>query len=122
MTTPDMTTRIAVIGLGAIALEHLSAYQRNDRAELVAVCDIDLERAKARAEQFGVARATGDVEEVLSDPGIDAVSVCVPNVLHAPIAEAALRAGKNVLVEKPMTVTVAEAEALVRAVEETGQA
>ncbi|MHC5262640.1 Gfo/Idh/MocA family protein [Streptomyces sp. UC4497] len=117
-----MTTRIAVIGLGAIATEHLSAYQKNDQAELVAVCDIDPERAKARAEQFDVERATTDVTEILSDPDVDAVSVCVPNTLHAPIAEAALQAGKNVLVEKPMTVTVAEAESLVRAVEETGQA
>ncbi len=49
-------------------------------------------------------------------------SGCVPNTLHATIAERALRAGKNVLIEKPMTVTVAEAESLVRVVEETGQA
>jgi predicted dehydrogenase len=117
-----MTTRIAVIGLGSIAVEHLKAYQANVRSELVAVCDVDLERAKARGEQFGVPRVTGDFEEILSDPDVDAVSVCVPNTLHAPIAEAALRAGKNVLVEKPMTVTVPEAEALVKAVEETGQA
>ena len=117
-----MTTRIAVIGLGTIAVEHLSAYQKNPDAEVVAVCDVDLERAKARAEQFGVERVTGDAAEIFADPDVDAVSVCVPNTLHAPIAEAALRAGKNVLVEKPMTVTVPEAEALVKAVEETGKA
>ncbi|MGH2837529.1 MAG: Gfo/Idh/MocA family protein [Thermoleophilaceae bacterium] len=117
-----MTTRIAVIGLGAIAVEHLGAYQKNEQAELVAVCDIDLERAKARAERFDVPWATGDYTELLADADIDAVSVCVPNMLHAPIAEAALRAGKDVLVEKPMTVTVAEAERLVQAVEETGRA
>ncbi|GLZ78220.1 oxidoreductase [Actinorhabdospora filicis] len=117
-----MTTRIAVIGLGAIAVEHLGAYQKNENAELVAVCDIDVERAKARAEQFGVPRATGDVAEILADAEVDAVSICVPNTLHAPIAEAALRAGKDVLVEKPMTVTVGEAERLVAAVEETGKA
>jgi predicted dehydrogenase len=116
-----MTTRIAVIGLGSIAVEHLGAYVKNPRSELVAVCDIDLERAKSRADEFG-ARATGNLDDILSDSEIDAVSVCVPNTLHAQIAEAALRAGKHVLVEKPMTVTVPEAEALVKAVEETGRA
>ncbi len=117
-----MTTRIAVIGVGAIATQHLISYQNNPQAELVAVCDIDRTRAKARADEFDVPRATDVVEEILTDPEVDAVSICVPNLLHAKIAEAALRAGKDVLVEKPMSVTVDEAEALVRATQETGQA
>ena len=117
-----MTTRIAVIGVGVIAGEHLKAYQRNPQSELVAVCDVDRDRAKARADEFGVPKATDVVEEILSDSEIDAVSICVPNVFHAKIAEAALRAGKDVLVEKPMAVNVAEAEALVTATKETGQA
>ncbi|GAB3924310.1 Gfo/Idh/MocA family oxidoreductase [Kribbella albertanoniae] len=117
-----MTTRIAVIGVGTIAQEHIKAYQQNPGAEVVALCDIDIERVKQRAEQFGVQRATGDVAEILSDSEIDAVSICVPNNLHAEIAEAALRAGKDVLVEKPMSTSVAEAEALVKATTETGQA
>ncbi|MFK4085500.1 Gfo/Idh/MocA family protein [Kribbella sp. NPDC020789] len=116
-----MTIRIAVIGVGTIAQEHLKAYQANPGAEVVALCDIDLERVKQRAEQFGVARATGDVNEILSDSEIDAVSICVPNNKHAEIAEAALRAGKNVLLEKPMSVSVTEGEALVKATTETGK-
>ena len=79
-----MTTRIAVIGLGAIAVEHLGAYQRNEQAELVAVCDVDLERAKARAERFDVPWATGDYTELLSREDVDAVSVCVPATPHGP--------------------------------------
>ncbi|MDX6283567.1 MAG: hypothetical protein QOH03_4638 [Kribbellaceae bacterium] len=117
-----MTTRIAVIGLGAIAGQHLLSYQQNPQSELVAVCDLDRARAKARADEFGVPKATDVVEEILSDADVDAVSICVPNVLHAKIAEAALRAGKDVLIEKPMAVTVAEAEGLVRATKETGRA
>jgi predicted dehydrogenase len=117
-----MTTRVAVIGVGAIATQHLISYRNNPLAELVAVADIDKDRAKARADEFGVPRATDVVEEVLADDSVDAVSICVPNLLHAKIAEAALRAGKHVLVEKPMSVTVAEAESLVTAVQETGTA
>ncbi|GAA0587716.1 Gfo/Idh/MocA family protein [Kribbella sandramycini] len=117
-----MTTRVAVIGLGSIAQEHVKAYQKNPLADLVAVADVDLARAKEGAARFGVPRATDSVEELLADPGIDAVSICVPNNLHASIAEAALRAGKDVLVEKPMSVSVAEAEALVTAAKETGRA
>jgi predicted dehydrogenase len=116
-----MTIRIAVIGVGTIAQEHIKAYQANPGAEVVALCDIDLERVKQRGEQFGVARVTGDRDEILSDSEIDAVSICVPNNVHAEIAEAALRAGKNVLLEKPMSVSVAEAEALVKATKETGK-
>jgi predicted dehydrogenase len=117
-----MTTRIAVIGVGSIATQHLLSYQKNPQAELVAVCDIDRTRAKAQADKFGVPKATDVVDEILADDGVDAVSICVPNFLHAKFAEAALRAGKDVLVEKPMSVNVAEAEALVQATKETGQA
>jgi predicted dehydrogenase len=117
-----MTTRIGVIGVGAIAAQHLISYKNNPQAELVAVADIDKDRAHARAEEFGVSKVAYAYEDVLADDTVDAVSICVPNLVHAKIAEAALRAGKNVLVEKPMSVTVAEAESLVKAVEETGKA
>ena len=56
------------------------------QAELVAVCDIDRTRAKAQADKFGVPKATDVVDEILADPEVDAVSICVPNLLHAKIA------------------------------------
>ncbi|WP_223691357.1 Gfo/Idh/MocA family protein [Leifsonia poae] len=114
-------TRIGVIGLGTIATEHLKAYQRCADAEVVAVCDLDRDRAEAARTRFGVEHSCGTAAELLADPDIDAVSVCVPNDQHAPIALAALAAGKHVLVEKPMAITVADAEALVAASRESGK-
>ncbi|WP_285728121.1 Gfo/Idh/MocA family protein [Psychromicrobium xiongbiense] len=106
--------RVAVIGLGTIADEHLKAYRDSPEAELVAVCDIDGARAAQRAEQYN-ARAVTDAAEIFADPGIDAVSICTRNDTHAPLVIAALNAGKYVLIEKPMTTTVAEAEAILAA-------
>ena len=106
--------RVAVIGLGTIADEHLKAYRDSPEAELVAVCDIFAERAAQRAEQYG-ARAVTDPAEVFADPEIDAVSICTRNDTHAELVLEALRAGKHVLIEQPMTATLAQAEEVAEA-------
>lgn len=106
---------IGVIGAGNIAEFHLLAYAANPDVEIVAIADIVVDRATARAEQFGAAAAYGSVEELLADPAVQAVSICTRNDSHVPLAIAALRAGKSVLLEKPMAKTVADAEALVAA-------
>ncbi len=101
--------RIGVIGTGGIAALHLGAYQRNAKAEIVAVADVDLGRARTVAERWGATRAYGDPAELLADPDVEAVSICTWNNSHAPLAIAAIRAGKHVLVEKPISRTYAEA-------------
>jgi predicted dehydrogenase len=108
---------IGVIGAGSIAEYHLGAYANNPDVRVVAVCDIDGDRARQRATQFGVQRVHATHQELLSDPDVDAVSICTRNDSHAAIAVAALEAGKSVLVEKPMARTVAEAEAIAAAEE-----
>ncbi len=110
---------IGVIGTGAIARSHLDAYADNSEAELIAVSDINLDRARSVAEKYGAPRAYSDPNQLLADPGIDAVSVCTWNDSHAKWAVAALRAGKHVLVEKPMSRTYAEAAELEREVAAT---
>jgi predicted dehydrogenase len=113
--------RTAVIGTGSISDFHLKSYARHPDAELVAVCDLNAERARQKADQFGAAKSYSDYKELLADPDIDAVSVCTWNNTHAEISIAALRAGKHVLVEKPLCTTVEEALRIQEAVKETGK-
>ncbi|CAI6086386.1 Gfo/Idh/MocA family protein [Cohnella sp. JJ-181] len=113
--------RVAVIGAGSISDFHLQSYQHNKRAELYAVCDMNGERAKQKADRFGAVRTYTDYRELLADPNLDAVSVCTWNNTHADISIAALRAGKHVLVEKPLCRTVEEALRVQAAVRETGK-
>lgn len=105
--------RVAVIGCGAIGQRrHLPEYVSRNDVELVAVVDKKLTRAKEAAETFGASEAFKDYHDAL-DLGVDAVSVCTPNYLHAPMAIDALKAKAHVLVEKPMAGSVAEARKMI---------
>lgn len=113
--------RIGVIGLGKIAqVRHLPEYAAHKDAELAGFYDMNKARTGELAKQYG-AKAFGSYEELLADETIDAVSVCVANNAHAPITIAALKAGKHVLCEKPMAMTLAECEDMVRAAKEAGK-
>jgi predicted dehydrogenase len=113
--------RVGVIGTGSIAQLHLGAYATNPDVELVAVSDINLPRAQAAADQYGAKRAYGDPNDLLADPEVDGVSICTWNNTHASWAIAAIKAGKNVLVEKPISRTYSEALELQRVVEDHDQ-
>lgn len=113
--------RVGVIGCGSIAQHrHLPEYLANKNVELVAVCDINEDRVKEVADKYEVAAYT-NYEELLSGGTVDAVSVCTPNYLHAPISIAALNAGLHVLCEKPMATSKQEAEAMIAAAKESGK-
>ncbi len=113
--------RVAVIGCGGMGNAHLSAYTQMSDVEVVAVCDIVPEKAKAYAEKFGVARYVLDYNELVNDPNIDAIDIATPNYLHSIIAEAALLAGKHVFCEKPDAISVAEAARMKNAAEKSGK-
>ncbi|MEU4380484.1 Gfo/Idh/MocA family protein [Micromonospora echinofusca] len=112
---------VGVIGVGSIAEMHLGAYAANPDVHLVGVFDVNHERSAQKAETFGVTRVHPTLDSLLADPEIDAVSICTWNDSHAEIATAALDAGKHVLVEKPLSRTAGETEALVEAVERSGR-
>ncbi|MCK9862000.1 Gfo/Idh/MocA family oxidoreductase [Paenibacillus sp. ATY16] len=115
--------KVAIIGSGAISRAHIDAYQKfSDRCRIVAVTDIYLDKAESRIAQCGLteAKAYSDYKELL-EQDIDLVSVCTPPYTHAEIAVDFLRAGKHVLVEKPMASSLEECDAMNRAAEESGK-
>jgi len=88
--------RIGVIGVGQIAKHHLETYAGIEGANVVAAADINAEELARVAERFGIPRTYTDFRQLLADPTIEAVDVCLHNNLHAPVTIAALEAGKNV--------------------------
>ena len=112
---------IGIIGCGKIAqVRHIPEYAGHPQARLAGFYDLNQERTRELAEKWG-GKAYSSWEEMLADPGIDAVSVCVANNAHAQLSIAALRAGKHVLCEKPMATTLADCEAMVAAARESGK-
>lgn len=109
--------KVGVIGVGNISKEHIQAYLNNPQVELYAFCDINEQQLKSMAEKYGVSRIFTDKEEMLALPELDAVSICTWNSEHAPCTIAALNAGKHVLCEKPMAITVEEALSMKEAAE-----
>ena len=104
----------AVVGTGFWGKNHARVYKDLQETDLLAVCDIDAERAKAVADQFG-AKPYTSVRRMLQNEEIKAVSVCTWSTSLAKVAIAAVNAGKHVLVEKPMAASVKQAERLVDA-------
>jgi predicted dehydrogenase len=113
-------TRVALFGSGWIQDFHARGVLAHPNGELVAVANWREESARALADRHGIPRATTDWESLVGDPGIDAAVVATPNALHAPQAIALLRARTPVMVEKPMSTTVAEADAMIAASEASG--
>jgi predicted dehydrogenase len=114
--------KVAVIGCGTIANSaHLPSYSRNPKAELAYVCDIIPERAEAAKAAYGAGKAVLDYKEILADPTVEAISLCVPNFLHDKIAIDCLNAGKNVLCEKPAAVSYERACAMKEAADRNGK-
>jgi len=114
--------KAAIIGTGFMGKVHAEGIRRLGNVELAAVAGSSDARAKAFADSIGVERSTGDYKTILADPSIDAVHVLTPNALHFPMTKAALEAGKNVLCEKPLTVSSAQAKELVDLAAKTGLA
>lgn len=112
MTAP---LRVGVVGLGWAGQQHLAAYHAHPETEIVALAGLeDGPRAKL-ARKYAIAHAVADWKDLFAGPPLDAVSVCVPTFLHAPIAVAALKAGCHVLSEKPIALDGRDADRMVRA-------
>lgn len=118
------TLKVALIGYSFMGSIHAQAWTTAPRffdlgatPELAVVCGRNEDAAREFAQKFGISRVETDWRTVVEDPEIDVVDICTPGKLHAPIAIAALNAGKHVLCEKPLANTLEEAEAMTDAAE-----
>lgn len=110
---------VAILGAGGIANAHAAAYKAHPEARVVAVFDVDAQRAQAAAQKWEAEAMSYDA--ILGDARIQAISICTPPGVHAELAVAALEAGKHVLVEKPIAPTLAEADRMIAAAKRTGR-
>ena len=118
------TLRVGMIGCGAIAIQkHLPALSKlKDQVEVIAFCDGHEQNARLASQKFNPnAQIYSDYQEVVHNPDIDVVHICTPNVYHAPIAIAALEAGKHVMCEKPMAIHSHEAKKMLEAAKRSGK-
>ena len=105
--------KTAVFGTGFVGRVHLEGIRRLGFVDLYAIGEPQIEKANQLAAEFGVQKTEADYRRILEDPAVDAVHVCTPNFMHAPIAKDALQAGKHVICEKPLATSVKEAQDLV---------
>ena len=118
--TLTLPVRIGIIGGGGIANAHLKGYGAiPDRARVTAIADASAETLAARTEETG-ARGYADFHELVQDPEVDAVDICLPHHLHKAAIVAAAEAGKHILCEKPLCLTAEEAAEVRAAVERAG--
>ena len=118
----DRKLKIGIIGAGGICTHaHMPAYAKMDNVEIVAICDIRIEKARKLAEMYHVSQVFENYMDVINLPGLDAVDICTPNYLHSVIAIAALEQGLHVFCEKPDAINVEEAEKMKTAAEKSGK-
>ena len=110
----DLPVRVAVVGLGYWGPNLVRNLHEVDSAEAVVVCDARSSSVDTIRRRFPALRGTTRFEDVLADPEVDAVAIATPVSTHFPLAEAALKAGKHVFVEKPLAASSVEAERLLR--------
>lgn len=107
--------KVGIIGAGIMGELHARVYQNNPLTEIVAVADLNVERAKEMAGKFNLESVYCTYEEMLASSTLDLVSICTPDFAHAAPAVAAANAGLHVLIEKPLAVTVEDAQAVIAA-------
>ncbi|MDQ3396684.1 MAG: Gfo/Idh/MocA family oxidoreductase [Deinococcota bacterium] len=111
--------KVGIIGAGGVSIFHFQGYTAGG-AVVVAIADTDPVALARRQREWNIPRGYSSYEELLADPDIEAVSVCLPNALHHPVTLAAARAGKHVLCEKPISLSLEKAEEMIRVCREAG--
>jgi predicted dehydrogenase len=110
--------RFAVVGLGNIGSRHLAVIDAEPRASIAGICDVETHKCEKYSAQYGGLPWRTDFHTLLHETDAEVINICTPHGLHAPMAIAAARAGKHVLVEKPMALAVRDAHAMIEAAQE----
>jgi predicted dehydrogenase len=114
------TVRVGLIGCGKIAVTHATALDQLDEAEFVACCDREIDRARQMAAEHHVPHVFDDAEALFRSGLIDAALVCTPHPAHEAVVVAAAKAGVHVLCEKPISISLAEADRMIEAADAAG--
>ena len=101
----NSTYNVAVIGAGAIGLDHIRSFQSHPAARVTLLAEVSPERGREAADQFNIPDLVTDYKEALKRPYIDVISIALPNYLHASVGLEALKAGKHLMLDKPMATT-----------------
>lgn len=112
--------RIGIIGTGGMAQCHADNFAKIPGCQVVAGCDVDLDRARAFCDKYQIPLAFGDVKEFLAAAEVDAVSIVTPDAFHTPITLQCLKAGKHVLCEKPLALNAPDARKMLAAAKRAG--
>src|SRR5215475_12924099 len=105
MSSKSPKLKVGIIGVGGIANTHMPGWRTSEHAQVVAGADVAEDVLNAWGQQNEIARLTTHPEALIADPDIDIIDICTPNNYHAPLAIAALKAGKHVLCAKPLAPT-----------------
>src|ERR1700752_2617218 len=105
--------KTAIFGTGFVGRVHLEGVRRLGYVQVYAIGEPQIEKANQLAAEFGVEKTEADYRKILEDPAVDAVHICTPKFMHAPMAKDALQAGNHVICEKPLSTSVSLAKELV---------
>lgn len=113
--------KVGVIGVGGIAATHMPGWAESQHAEAVAGCDVSEGALQSWGEKYGVKKLSTKADDLINDPDIDIIDICTPNNYHAPLAIAAMKAGKHVICEKPLAPNPAVIRDMIAARDATGK-
>jgi predicted dehydrogenase len=108
-----MSIKLAIVGCGSISETHLKGLSKSEKIEVAALFDLNKQRVEDKAKKFNIPRVYNSWEEILSNPNIDAVDLCLPHRFHCPHTIESLESGKHVFVEKPISNTLQEADDMI---------
>ncbi len=113
--------KVGLVGVGGISRTHMPGWTASEEAEVVAGSDISPEALEEWGALHNIKKLTTNADELFSDPDIDIIDLCVPNMYHAPLAIAALEAGKHVICEKPLAPTPQDIQRMIAARDKSGK-